>query len=98
MQIPKPIFLIFLLLSACFVTIAAAQKNDLTDADFKQLAGAAEEISQMRLPNPADLGLKSKTAMLPILANRIVQKFEIPIENADDFKLMFLRRTVKVGG
>jgi len=28
--------------------------------------------------------------MLPILANRTVQKFEIPIENADDFKLMLL--------
>jgi len=90
MRIPKPNFLIFLLLSAYFVTAVAAQKNDLTNADFKQLAGTAEEIPQMRLPNPADLGLKSKTAMLPVLANRTVQKFEIPIENADDFKLMLL--------
>ncbi len=90
MRIPKSNFLIFLLLSACFVTVAVAQKTDLTNADFKQLAGTAEEISQMRLPNPADLGLKSKTAMLPILTNRTLQKFEIPIENADDFKLMLL--------
>ncbi|MBA3599752.1 MAG: conditioned medium factor [Acidobacteria bacterium] len=93
MQIPKPNFLIFLLLSACFVTAATAQKNNLTNADFKQLAGTAEEISQMRLPNPADLGLKSKTALLPVLANRTVQKFEVPIENADDFKLMLLAAT-----
>ncbi|MBA4122257.1 MAG: hypothetical protein H0X72_07320 [Acidobacteria bacterium] len=44
MRIPKPNFLIFLLLSAYFVTAVAAQKNDLTNADFKQLAGTAEEI------------------------------------------------------
>lgn len=91
MRIPKLNFYVFsLLLSACCVSFTAAQKNDLINRDFKQLAGAAEEIPQMRLPNPADTGLKSKTAMLPIAANRLVQRYEIPIESAADFRLMLL--------
>ncbi len=92
MRSPKLNFLIFLFVSACLSTAAAvnAQKTNQTRNDFKQLAGAAEEIFAMRLPNPADLGVKSKTAMLPVSANRGIQKFEIPIENAADFRLMLL--------
>jgi len=91
MRIPKPnFFVFFLLLSVCCAAFVQAQKNDLTNRDFKQLAGAAEEIPQMRLPNPADLGLKSKTAMLPVVANRGVQKYEIPIETTADFRIMLL--------
>ena len=91
MRIPKLKFLAFSLLSGCFITtFAAAQKTDLTRNDFKQLAGMAEEISQMRLPNPADFSVKSKTAMLPVAANGGVQRFEIPIENNADFRLMLL--------
>lgn len=90
MRTLKPNFLIFALLLAALVSSVSAQRNDLTNRDFKQLAGAAEEISSMRLPNPADLGLKSKTAMFPIAANRTVQKFEIPLENSADFKLMLI--------
>jgi len=90
MQIPKLNFLVLFLLSACFITVATAQKNNLTRNDFKQLAGPSEDISEMRLPNPADLGSKSKAATLPVAANRSRQKFEIPIENAADFRLMLL--------
>lgn len=90
MRIPKPNFFVFFLFLACCVTYTDAQKNDLSNRDFKQLAGAAAEIPQMRLPNPADLGLKSKTAMLPIAANRGAQKYEVPIENGADFRLMLL--------
>ncbi len=90
MRIPKLNFFVFFLLSICFINAASAQKNNLTSRDFKQLAGPAEEISVMRLPNPADSGLKSKTAMLPIVAGQTIQKFEIPIENVADFKLMLI--------
>ncbi len=94
MRIPKLNFLVFLLFTACFLTAATAQKTNLTRSDFKQLAGADDEIPQMRLPNPADLGLKSKTAMLPIsAATRGVQRFEIPIETDGDFRLMLLAPT-----
>jgi len=90
MRIPKLNFFLFLLVSACLSTVVTAQKTVLTQSDFKQLAGAAEEIPQMRLPDPADSGLKSKTAMLPVSANRGVQRFEIPVENAADFRLLLL--------
>lgn len=90
MRIPKPNFLVLFLLPAFFITAATAQTTDLTRNDFKQLAGAGGEIPQMHLPNPADSGLKSKTAMLPVAANRSGQKFEIPIENQADFRLMLL--------
>jgi hypothetical protein len=93
MRIPKLNFPVLFLLSACLINVATAQREDLTRNDFKQLAGAAEEIPQMRLPNPADLGVKSKTAMLPVAANRSGQKFEIPIENAADFRLLLLAPT-----
>ena len=90
MRIPKLNVLVLFLLSAGFITVATAQKNNLTNRDFKQLAGAGSEIQQMRLPNPTDLGVKSKTAMLPVAANRSGQKFEIPVENAADFRLLLL--------
>lgn len=93
MRIPKLNFYAFLLLALCFTSAAVAQKSNLTNQDFKKLAGAAEEIPAMRLPEPADLGTKSKTAMLPVAANRSAQRFEIPIENAADFRLMLVAPT-----
>lgn len=92
MRIPKLNFFIFCLLTASFLAMhaAAQEKFDLTSRDFKNLAGAGGEIPQMRLPNPADLGVKSKTAMLPVATNRGVQRFEIPVETAADFRLMIL--------
>lgn len=93
MRISKLNYVAFFLLTMCFITIANAQKSNLSRNDFKNLAGAAEEFPQMRLPNPADLGLKSKTAMLPINAARGVQSFSIPVENAADFRLMLLSPT-----
>jgi hypothetical protein len=93
MRIPKLNYVAFFLLTMCLTTVADAQKSVSTRSDFKQLAGAAEEFPQMRLPNPADLGLKSKTAMLPINNVRGIQKFSIPVENAADFRLMLLSPT-----
>ena len=93
MRIPKLNYVAFFLLTMCFITVADAQKSVSTRSDFKNLAGAAEEIPPMRLPNPADLGLKSKTAMLPINASRGVQRFSIPVENTADFRLMLLAPT-----
>ncbi len=93
MRIPKLNFFAFLLLSASLTIVAVAQKTDLNARDFKQLAGTAEEIPSMRLPNPADLGVKSKTAMLPVSAERGVQRYEIPIENTADFRLLLIAPT-----
>ncbi len=91
MRFPKTIFFkltVCLLLSVCLAAIAAAQKSKLSTADFKQLARTAEEIPAMRLPNPADLGTSSKTAMIPISSGKSLQNIEIPVETGGDFKIM----------
>ncbi len=90
MRIPKLKLIVAVLLAMCLTNLAAAQKSNLTPRDFKNLAGAAEEIPQMRLPNPADLGVKSKTAMLAVAGERGAQRFSIPVENAADFRLLLL--------
>ena len=93
MRLPKLIFFklsVCLLLSVCFATLAVAQKIGLSTSDFKQLAGTAEEIPAMRLPNPADLGTNSKTAMIRVSSDRKIQNIEIPVETAGDFKIMLL--------
>ncbi len=90
MRIPKLKFVLLLLSAFVLTNVVTAQKINLTRSDFKNLAGAAEEIPSMRLPNPSDLGVKSKTAMLPVTASRGVQKFSIPVENTRDFRLMLL--------
>jgi hypothetical protein len=69
-----------LLVLACVVTTALGQ------AQFKQLAGDASEISSMRLPSAETLAVSSKSAVLPITQNVV----EIPVENAENFKLVLL--------
>lgn len=93
MRLPKFIFhktVLGLLIFALAVT-AFAQRSRTTSAlsnDFKQLAGAADEIYEMRLPVPSETGLRSKSAMLPIKSGR--QTIEIPVESADNFRVMIL--------
>ena len=93
MQISKQ-FRFFFLLSLLVLSAvsASSQKRAATFASnqFKQLGGAAEEISAMRLPNPQETGLRSKAAMIPIYAGDDSRQIEIPIDNAKEFKLMLL--------
>lgn len=77
------------LLICSFALVSAAQKT-LTRGDFKNLAGASEEISSMRLPAPSTLGTRSKAAMFRLDARQTVQEIEIPIDSTENFKLMFL--------
>jgi hypothetical protein len=78
----------------CSLTIITAAQKIRTDIpsgrDFKNLAGAVEEIPAMRLPSPAALGTRSKSAMFPILPRENLQEFEIPVDSAENFKLMLL--------
>jgi hypothetical protein len=56
--------------------------------DFKDLAGPAEEINARRLPDPTDLGTRSKTAMIPFRgAGSLI---EIPIESSENTKLLLV--------
>lgn len=48
------------------VLMAQGTRASSPEASFKNLAGAAEEMSRMHLPEAATLGVRSKAAMLPI--------------------------------
>jgi hypothetical protein len=92
MQISKQLRFYFLLclLILPIATTAAAQKRAVNSNQYKQLSGAAEEISAMRLPNPQENGIRSKAAMIPIYAGDRLREIDIPIDNAKEFKLMLL--------
>lgn len=95
MRLPKFIFhkiglclMIFALAATVF-----AQKTRTSEAannQFKQLAGAADEIYTMHLPAPSETGLRSKSALLPVKSG--TQTFEIPVETADNFRVMILAK------
>lgn len=97
MRFPKIIFrsIVSCLLITAATALSFGQKTGViqTSNDFKQLAGAADEIYQMRLPDPAAAGLRSKAAMLPIRGGR--QTFEIPVESAENFRVMILAKDAR---
>jgi hypothetical protein len=93
MRLPKFIFqmmvLCLLILSAA--TLGFGQKTrGAVPNDFKHLAGAGDEIYEMRLPNPAENGLRSKAAMIPLKDGN--QTLEIPVESAANFRVMILAK------
>lgn len=94
MRLPKFIFhktvlglMIFALASAAFGQ-KSARLNNSANSEFKQLAGPADEIYTMRLPNPSETGLRSKSAMIPVKSGG--QRIEIPVESAENFRVMIL--------
>ncbi|MCD9186504.1 MAG: hypothetical protein LUM44_08725 [Pyrinomonadaceae bacterium] len=93
MQLPKFIFhktVLGLLIFALAVTVFAQKTTRVNSASgtFKQLAGPADEIYTMRLPEPSETGLRSKSAMIAVKSGG--QRIEIPVETADDFRVMIL--------
>lgn len=56
-------------------------------AQFKQLAGGADEIAARQTPTPETLGTTSKSAVFPVRGG---QTIEIPVDNAENFKLMLV--------
>lgn len=78
------IFFCLVVVTAIFTTAFAQRKGS---NDFKQLAGSPDEINQMRLPNPENLGTRSKAAMIPVKGT---QTFDIPVDNTENFRVMFL--------
>jgi len=68
-----------------FLTTALTAQNS-----FKNLAGSAEEMNSMRLPDAKTLGVKSKAAMLPIRFQNGKAVFDIPVESTDNLRLSLL--------
>lgn len=93
MHVSKQFRFFFLLCLLILLGVSAsAQKRaaNLPANQYKQLGGAAEEISAMRLPNAWETGVRSKAAMIPIYAADDLREIEIPVDNAKEFKLMLL--------
>lgn len=82
-----PVFLLIFLFS---LIISAQKIRSVPQNDFKNLAGTVEEIPSMRLPNPATLGTRSKSAMFPIDSRADLQEIEIPVDSTENFRLMIL--------
>ncbi|MEO6590078.1 MAG: hypothetical protein ABIP06_12320, partial [Pyrinomonadaceae bacterium] len=75
-----------LLLVVCLaVSVLAANAQD-----FKNLAGSAEEMNAMRLPNAESLGTRSKSAMIPVKFQNGKFSVDLPVETSDDLKISVL--------
>lgn len=74
-------------LAVCLLFAAATANAQ----DFKNLAGAPEELEAMRLPAAETLGTRSKAAMLPVRFDSN-GKFtvNVPVETSEDLRLTLL--------
>ncbi|MBS0657513.1 MAG: conditioned medium factor [Verrucomicrobia bacterium] len=78
--------LIFTLAASAVPAFVQAAPPD----SFKNLAGTADEMSAMRLPNPEAVGVRSKTAMLPVRFRGGKWTADLPIESTEDLRLTLL--------
>lgn len=83
------------ILLAPWVSKAQGVRVAAKSQSFKNLAGPPEEIPRMRLPEPARMGHRSKTAMLPIrfqqnAAGDGVWASDVPVDHAGELKLTLL--------
>ena len=58
--------------------------------EFKNLGGSAEEMDAMRLPQAETLGVKSRSAMLPVVFKNGQATFDIPVETSENLRLTLL--------
>lgn len=66
----------------------SAQKITNRNAEFKNLAGEAREISVMRLPAPETLGARSKAAVIALENGK--SEYRIPSDGSENFKIMIV--------
>ncbi|MEZ5427270.1 MAG: hypothetical protein R2747_13455 [Pyrinomonadaceae bacterium] len=83
-MIRKPLLLVSLILVLSLT--AMAQNTDV----FKNLAGPADEMDSMRLPDARTLGVRSKAAMLPIRFHEGRSTLEFPVETSAELRLSLL--------
>ncbi len=75
--------------------MAQGQRASNSEASFKNLAGSADEMSRMRLPEAATLGIRSKAAMLPIRLRQDAQgngawTANVPVDDTGELKMTLL--------
>lgn len=77
------------------VSMAQGRRGLSANESFKNLAGTADEMARMRLPDAATLGLRSKAAMLPIRFRQdangnSVWAADVPVDFTGELKVMLL--------
>jgi len=66
--------------------LAIAVESD----SFKNLAGTREEMDAMRLPSVETVGIRSKSAMIPVRFQNGKWTADVPVETAEDMRLTLL--------
>ncbi len=80
-----------LLIVVCLSVLALAANAQ----DFKNLAGSAEEMDAMRLPQAESLGTRSKSAMIPVKFQNGKFSVDVPVETTNDLKISVLSPNTK---
>ena len=80
----KSLLLIIFVLALPLLAIAIESDS------FKNLAGTKEEMDAMRLPNVETVGLRSKSAMLPVRFQNGKWTVDVPVETTEDLRLTLL--------
>lgn len=80
----KSLLLIIFVLALPLLGIAVESDS------FKNLAGSKEEMNAMRLPNAETVGVRSKSAMLPVRFQNGKWTVDVPVETTEDLRLTLL--------
>ncbi len=72
------------------ITVLAFSGIARQSDSYKNLAGTAEEMDAMRLPQVETLGVKSRSAMLPVVFRNGQAIFDIPVETSENLRLTLL--------
>lgn len=80
--------------------IAQGGRASNPNESFKNLAGTADEMSRMRLPEAATTGVRSKSAMLPIrfrqdAGGNAVWSADVPVDDAGELKMTLLGKNTE---
>lgn len=86
---------LFALLAFPSMLIAQSGRASNPNESFKNLAGTADEMPRMRLPEAATLGVRSKAAMLPIrfrqdAEGNAVWSADVPVDDIGELKMTLL--------
>lgn len=84
------VFALTLVVMSVAVVNAQTRRIPAPSAEFKNLSGPVEEIASMRIPDPVQNGTRSKAAMIALDASDGFQEFDIPVDSAENFRLMLI--------
>ncbi|MCC6128468.1 MAG: conditioned medium factor [Acidobacteria bacterium] len=89
-RLSVPLSLVVLLVPALAALGIGGPTDSKFPAGFKQLAGPPEEMASMKVPEPAELGVRSRSAMIRVQLPEGAEpmSLRVPIDSTDDLKLL----------